>query len=170
MIVSVSNNDKWFVIVSRSAHYKKAADTLKKLQLTYYLPLQRQLHYWSDRKKWVNVPILSPYIFLFTNDSGRKLIFQSCNFLSFLSCNGQPVTVKPEEVDKVKFLCDHSSNMKMEQVPVRKGDRVEVIKGPLLGLSGYAVQENGKHRFLVQILGLGQFASVDVDGAWLRVC
>lgn len=161
---------KWYVVVSRTIHYKKAAAALGKLGLSFYLPLQRQLHYWSDRKKWINVPILSPYIFLFTNDTERKLLFESSGFFSFVSLQGQPVTVKQEEVDKVKFLCDYSSNMKMELQPVKKGDRVEVAKGPLLGMNGYAVQENGKHRFLVQILGLGQFASVDVDSTWLRVC
>ncbi|MBD0258343.1 MAG: hypothetical protein ICV83_21725 [Cytophagales bacterium] len=141
-----------------------------KFRFSFYLPLQRQLHDWSDRKKWINVPILSPYIFLFTNDTERKLIFQSCNFFRFLSSEGEPVTIRQEEVDKVKLLCNHSSNLKMEPRPVRKGDTVEVIKGPLLGMTGYAVQENGKHRFGVHILSLGQFVSVDVDTTWLRVC
>lgn len=161
---------KWHVIVSHTIHYKKAAATLEKLGLSFYLPLQRQLHKWSDRKKWVNVPIFSPYIFLFTNNTERKLLFQSCNFFSFLSCEGNPVTVKLEEVEKVKFLCDYSSDMKMEQSSAKKGDKVEVIKGPFLGMTGYALQEHGKHRFMVLLTGLGQFASVDVESSWLRVC
>lgn len=159
----------WYVIVAKTIHYKKASAILEKLGFSFYLPLQRQLHYWSDRKKWVDVPILAPYIFLFTNDLDRKIIFQSCNFFHFLACGGKPATVNEDEVEKVKMLCGYSSNLKMEQPGILKGDRVEVTSGPLCGMNGYALQENGRNRFLVQIAGLGQFASVEIDSNWLKI-
>ncbi|UOQ64829.1 UpxY family transcription antiterminator [Hymenobacter volaticus] len=161
---------KWYVIVSRKLHYKKAASALEKLGLSFYLPLQRQLHYWSDRNKWVEVPIFNPYIFLFSDELERKNIFNSYNSFHFLSHNGKLVTVKEEEVEKVKLICKYSANIKVEQAPIRKGDLVEIIGGPLSGMNGYTFQENGKHRFLVQIFSLGQFASVDIDTNWLKVC
>src|SRR5450432_1488912 len=103
---------KWYVIVAKTIHYKKASAILEKLGFSFYLPLQRQLHYWSDRKKWVDVPILSPYIFLFTNEPERKLLFQICNFFHFLNFERKLATVMEEEIEKVKLLCNYSANMK----------------------------------------------------------
>ena len=161
---------KWYVIVAKTIHYKKAAAILQKLNFIFYLPTQRQLHYWSDRKKWVEVPILSPYIFLFTNESERKVIFQSSNFFYFMNYGGKLATAKEDEIEKVKLFCNYSTNMKIEQHPVKKGDLVQVINGPLSGMRGYTLKENGRHRLLIQILSLGQFASVDIDSSWLRSC
>jgi transcriptional antiterminator RfaH len=161
---------KWHVVVSKAIHYRKASALLEKLGLSFYLPLQRQLHYWSDRKRWVDVPILSPYIFLFTNESERKALFQSSHFFRFLKWEGKLATAKEEDIEKVKLLCNCSTNVKIETSFVKKGDTVKVTGGPLNGMSGYALQENGKHRFLIQITSLGQFASVDIDSCLLQVC
>jgi len=170
MIELPKEQRKWYVIVTKTIHYKKAAAILEKLGFSFYLPTQRQLHYWSDRKKWVDVPILTPYIFLLTNEMERKVIFQSCNFFHFLNWGGKPATAKDDEIENVKLLCNYSSNIKIEPHSIKKGDFVEVISGPLSGMNGYTLQENGKHRFLVQIRSLGQFASVDIDSSWLRIC
>jgi transcription antitermination factor NusG len=161
---------KWYVIVTKAINYKKADEILKKLGFSFYIPLQKQLHYWSDRKKWIDVPILNPYIFLFTDELERKIIFQSCNFFHFLNWGGKPAIVKEDEIEKVKMLCAYLSNVKIEQPTIKKGDVVEVVSGPLSGMKGYTLQENGKHRFLIQILSLGQFASVEIDSNWLRAC
>ena len=170
IMANLQSQKKWYVIVSKAIHYKKSATILERFAVPYYLPVQRQLRYWSDRKKWVNVPILSPYLFLFTTEQQRKVIFPSGNHFRFLTCEWKAVTVKEEEIEKIKLLCSHTADMKIEQHPLKKGELVEIIKGPLAGMNGYAVRENGKHRFLIQILSLGQFANVDVDSSWLKAC
>ena len=71
-------------------------------------------------------------------------------------------------MEKVKLLCHYSTNIKIEKQPIKKGDQVQVVNGPFSGMNGYTLQENGRHRFLIQIVSLGQFASVDIDSNWLR--
>ena len=164
-----SSQKKWYVIVSRMRHYRKASAILEKLGFSFYLPIQRQLHYWSDRKKWIDVPILSPYIFLFSNELERRKLFQSSNSFHFLNNDGSLATAREEEIEKVKMLCNYSSEIKVEKDPIKRGDPVNVNGGPLCGMNGYALQENGKHRFLVKILSLGQFVSVDIDSNWLSL-
>lgn len=168
MIDFCKSQRKWYVIIAKSIHYKKAAEIFDKLGVLCYIPLQRQLHYWSDRKKWVDVPILNPYIFLFTNESEKRLIFQSSHSFHFVNLAGKPAVAKEEEIEKVKLLCSYSANMKMEHSPKKRGDMVEVTSGPFSGMNGYILQENGRHRFLVQIESLGQFASVDIESSWLK--
>jgi transcriptional antiterminator RfaH len=161
---------KWYVVVTNSIHYKKIPAILEKLGCPFYLPVQRQLHYWSDRKRWVNVPVLSPYLFLFTNESERKIIFESTHFFHFLKIGGKLATTTEEEIEKVKLFCNYSTNIKIEPCLFKKGDLVEVTNGPLSGMKGYTLQENGKNRFLVHITSLGQFASVEIDSSLLSAC
>ena len=160
--------NKWYVIAAKAIHYRKAATILENLGFSFYLPIQRQLHYWSDRTKWIDVPILTPYIFLFTNEVERKRLFQTSNSFHFLISGGKLATAKEDEVEKVKLLCHYSTNIKIEKQPIKKGDQVQVVNGPFSGMNGYTLQENGRHRFLIQIVSLGQFASVDIDSNWLR--
>src|SRR5690349_10946176 len=124
----------WYVIVYKTIHYNKAANLLEKLGFSFYLPIQRQLHYWSDRKKWVDVPILSPYIFLFTNETERKLIFQSCSCFHFLTADRKLATAKEEEVENIKMICNYSAPIRIERSAIKKGDFVKVICGPLSGM------------------------------------
>jgi transcription antitermination factor NusG len=45
---------------------------------------------------------------------------------------------------------------------LRRGDRVMVISGPLVGLTGVFVSYRGKGRVVVNVDALGQFAGVEV--------
>lgn len=161
---------KWHIAVVKTIPYRRSASILRKLGYSFYLPLQKQLHYWSDRKRWVDVPIMSPYIFLFTSEYERKLLFDTCNFFRFLRTEGRLATAGESEIEKIKLLCDQTKNFRIESSPIRKGEMVTIIHGPLTGMQGYAVQENGKHRFLVHIPSLEKFASVDIDCGSLRSC
>ena len=161
--------NKWYVVITRANYYKKIIALLEKLGVHFYLPLQRQLHYWSDRKKWVNVPILSPYLFLFTNELDRKLIFQSSDYFRFLQREGKLTTIQEEEVERVRLLCNYSTNMRLEDPLVKKGDQVEIMHGPFSGMRGFAVRENGRSRIIIQLSGLGQFASLEIDSSCLKV-
>lgn len=160
----------WHAVTTKKIPYKKAPAILDKLGYSYYLPLQKQLHYWSDRKRWIDVPILYPYVFIFTNISERKLLFETCDFFRFLRNNGKLAVAKNEEIERIKLLCIYKYDIQIESTEIKKGDRVVVMHGPLAGMKGFAVQENGKHRFLVQIESLGKFASVEIDSNFLQAC
>ena len=45
---------------------------------------------------------------------------------------------------------------------LKKGDKVVVVSGPFVGLSGIFVRYRGKGRVVVNIDALGQFAGVEV--------
>lgn len=158
----------WYVVAVKSIPYKKATSILQKLGYSFYLPLQKQLRYWSDRKRWIEVPVLSPYVFIFTSEEERRLLFETCNFFRFLKSDGRLAVAREEEIEKVRMLCNYSSDIKIGPSHVKQGDKVTIMHGPLAGMCGYAVSENGKNRFLVQIKSLGKFASVDIDSSLLK--
>jgi transcription antitermination factor NusG len=55
---------KWLVFYTKSRNEKSAYKNLKKFGFEPYLPLQKVLRQWSDRKKKVELPLFNSYIFV----------------------------------------------------------------------------------------------------------
>jgi transcription antitermination factor NusG len=163
------SSEKWYVVVVKNIPYAKAQSLLQKMGYSFYMPVQKQLHYWSDRKKWVNVPILRPYIFLFTNLKDRQFLFESSDYFYFLKMDGRLAISSEREIAHLKMLCNYPYSVSIQPKTVKRGDKVEIISGPLSGMQGYTFQESGKHRFQIQIESLGQFASIEIESSRLKV-
>ncbi len=161
---------QWYVLVAKSLTHKRVSALLHKLNLEYYLPVQRQLHYWSDRKKWVDVPILKPYLFLYSTEAGRDILFNTTSAFRFLRFDGKLATASQREIDDIRLLCSYGSNIKLENGQARAGDKVNIVAGPLAGLQGLVLQQNGAHKLQVQIASLGRFASVEVESSYIQTC
>ena len=58
------NPTPWKVIYTASRQEKKVAVLLERFGIAYYLPLVKKLRLWSDRKKWVEMPLFNGYVFV----------------------------------------------------------------------------------------------------------
>jgi transcriptional antiterminator RfaH len=74
LMVSDSNL-KWYPVYTQPRAEKKAYSALIDKGIEAYLPLHRRLKQWSDRKKWVEEPLISSYLFvrIADNDSDRGI-------------------------------------------------------------------------------------------------
>ena len=59
----------WNVLHIKSKTEKKVFERLSNLGVDVYCPFQRTLKKWTDRKKWIDEPVLKPYIFVKSPDS-----------------------------------------------------------------------------------------------------
>ena len=58
------NSLNWYVVKTRSRAEVKVAERIDSKGLHVYLPLQRTIRQWSDRKKKVDVPLISNTLLL----------------------------------------------------------------------------------------------------------
>ncbi|MBO4740830.1 MAG: UpxY family transcription antiterminator, partial [Bacteroidales bacterium] len=54
----------WVTFNTKPRAEKKVNELLIRNGFEPYLPLQRSLHKWHDRKKWVETPLFNSYIFV----------------------------------------------------------------------------------------------------------
>ena len=54
----------WYALYTKPRSEKKVLDRLLEQEIEAYLPLQKKLRQWKDRKKWVEVPLINSYIFV----------------------------------------------------------------------------------------------------------
>ena len=58
-----ANGEQWFALQTRARHEKVVAQQLCEKAVTNFLPLVKRVHRWSDRRKTVELPLFSGYVF-----------------------------------------------------------------------------------------------------------
>src|SRR5882672_11812821 len=123
---------KWLVFYTKSRHEKKSAEFLVRRGFEVFLPLQKVMRQWSDRKKKVEVPLFNSYIFVHETIDKIPLILQTPGISWNIRHNDKPAVLRQEELDIIqRFL---TSGFFVETGSVESfnaGDTVEVIDGAL---------------------------------------
>lgn len=158
----------WLVIATRPRSEKKVAAALQRLGIEYYLPLQRQLRQWKDRKKWVEVVLFPSYVFVCVTTADRSLVLGVEGVLRFVSFQGQPALVSGADLQRIRTLCGAEDPAELCQEVLLSGDRVEVVGGALCGLQGILTESVNGSRLHVNISGLGCHLSVIIDRQLVR--
>ncbi len=160
---------KWYALYVKSRTEKKVAVELKAEGIDFYLPLEKKLKQWSDRKKWVEEPLFRSYIFVNINqkDYYRTLYVQGA--VKFISFEGKAVQVPPQQIEAIKYyLAEKDPEINQDQ-GWEEGKEVEVMAGKLTGLHGILIQAKGNNYVKVQIDVVGSAIIIKIPKKHLRV-
>lgn len=160
---------KWHVIYVRARHEKQFHSEMLEIGLESFLPMRRELHTWSDRKKWVEVPLFSSYVFVRMDPFGtnmrtgeRSRVYLLSGFVRFVSSNGKPSIVPQWQIDGIRKFVDFYP----EKVDVLDSDYVGtegiIIGGPLMGMRGKVVDVKNQKCFTMKIDGIEKVLSVTI--------
>src|SRR5688572_4821727 len=160
---------KWFVFYTKSRQEKKVRDLLLKNSFETFLPLQKVMRQWSDRKKKVEVPLFNSYIFV--QDTADKIptILQTPGIAWNIRHNDHPAVLHPKDLETInRFL---TSGLFVESGPTeefKQHDSVEIIDGPLKGLMGTVMRTSDGEKFLISLESIGHSLMVTVDAIVLK--
>jgi len=160
---------KWLVFYTKSRTEKKVYDYLQKFGFESFLPLHTVLRQWSDRKKKVEVPLFNSYIFVHEPESRIMDVLQVPGIVCNVRHNGKPAVMRQKEIDTIKRFLE--TGYLIESLPVedlKKGDRVEVLDGPLRGMEGILTQEYNEEKFSVLVETIDQVLTVNIEKRVLK--
>ena len=158
----------WYAIYTRPRHEKRVDEQIRKKGIESYLPLCHRLHRWSDRKKLVEVPLFSGYVFFHGNARDRYDAVRSYGAVRIVTFNGVPAVVRDDEIENIKRILKEIPSV--ESCPdVVVGDRVEILSGPLTGLQGRIEEIRSERRFVVSIPSVHQALRFNIEGVDLKV-
>lgn len=123
-----------------------------------FLPIQREVHQWSDRRKVVDRVILPMMIFVYVDRHEQKQVLTLSAISRYMVLRGEstPAVIPDRQMSRFKFMLDYSDEtISMNTSPLAPGERIRVIKGPLTGLEGELVNVNGKSKVAVRLTMLG---------------
>lgn len=69
---SVARSKRWLVAIVRICHEKKTSERLTKMGIENFLPIQQEVHQWSDRRKVVDRVLLPMMIFVHVDLQEQK--------------------------------------------------------------------------------------------------
>jgi transcriptional antiterminator RfaH len=159
---------KWYAIYTRPRAEKQIYTRLVEKDVETYLPLQKTYRQWSDRKKLIEKPLLSSYVFVKVIPADFPLVYKTDGVVKFVSFEGRPVAIPQKQIDNLRLLIDSNAEVEVTSEKFEKGDEVEVITGSLIGLTGELIKTGHKKIVIIRIDKLEQNILVTIPVTFLR--
>jgi transcription antitermination factor NusG len=159
---------KWYALYTCPRAEKQVHQRLVESGIETYLPLQKTIRQWSDRKKVVEKPLLSSYIFVKTIPKNFPIVYRTTGVVKFVSFEGQPVSIPQKQIDNLRLLINSNAEIEVSSENFAKGDSVEVVSGALVGLTGELIKIGTRNRFVVRIDRLDQNLILKIPRTFLK--
>jgi transcription antitermination factor NusG len=155
---------RWYALHTRARHERVVQNRLREQGMETFLPTVEEVHRWSDRKKKVEVPLFSCYVFVRCSlkAEDRTHIYRVDSVLGVVgSGTGQPIP--DEQIDGVRTLLSQKSPWRVHSF-LKVGQRVRVRGGAMDGVEGVFLSENGDHSLVISVDVIQRSLAVRIDG------
>jgi transcription antitermination factor NusG len=171
MIEQKSNIQKqWYVVYTRSRAEKKVQTELSLKNIENFLPMQKKLRQWKDRKKWVEMPLMSGYCFVHISRKEYDSVLQTNNVVCYVRFEGKAAVIPDSQIDGLKqMLKQYDFEVNVSSENFAPGKKVEVIEGPMIGLRGELVEARGKNKFILRFNQINSVVSVEIPANHLSM-
>lgn len=161
-------NRLWYAVYTCSRAEKKVAHELHKIGVEHYLPLITTLRQWSDRKKRVEVPLISSYVFVHVTSRDYLPVLQIPGVVNIVHFCGEPASIPDWQIDNLKTLMRCTIPVSRNGRKFVKGEKVRISTGSLTGLRGTVACIKGRRGLVIHISALDYNLSVDIDPLWVE--
>jgi len=154
---------KWYALYTKSRAEKKVFDQLTAQGIKAYLPLRRVLRQWSDRKKWVEVPIISSYIFVNITAKDYNRVFDANGVVAYVSHKGTAVSIPEHEIEIMRRTIDNKIGFDIKEGTLKKGQEITITSGPLKGIKGIVNDVKGNKKLYLNISNIGYTLVINME-------
>ena len=165
---SKSPDKKWHVVYTRSRAEKKVNAELTFKNIENFLPLKKSLRQWKDRKKWVELPLISGYCFVNISRKEYDAVLQTDNVVCYVTFEGKAAIIPEVQIDSLKKLLKlYDFDVEVSRENFEPGKIVEVVEGPLIGMRGELVEIRGKNKFALRFTQINSAFLVEIPAKHL---
>jgi transcriptional antiterminator RfaH len=150
----------WYLLYTKPRAEKKVALELQQMGYEVFLPLQKVLRQWSDRKKWVEEPLFNSYLFILIDyNNSYQFILNTPGIVSFVKFNNLPAKIYEREIDFLRDSLDCGKKSDYLQLyndsnKLEIGSEVEILFGALKGYKAKLVSFHGHQKILIELLSI----------------
>ncbi len=163
--ITDSAAETWFAVHTYAKHEKVVAQETRDLGITTFLPTIKQVRQWSDRRKVIESPLFSCYVFvkIVPDNRERLKVLRVNGVIRFIGPHGMGVPIPDEQIDAVRLLTE-------EQLPMcshpflKIGQRVRVRSGALAGVEGILTGRSGERTLVVSLDAIQRSLSLRIEG------
>jgi len=165
---SDTRDHKWYPVYTQARAEKKAFEALMKKGIEAYLPLQRQLKQWSDRKKWVEEPLIRSYLFVHIKDQQQADVLMTKGIARFIYFSNRVASMADKQINELKLLTASPYDLEVTEENLQPGELVMIKAGPLKGLKGEMIEYRSQKQLLVRLENMGCSIIVNVSASLIN--
>ena len=158
----------WYAVYTRSRAEKQMHKLLLRAGVEAYLPLRKELKYWSDRKKWVEEPLFRSYIFVNISEAEYYNVLNVPGAVRYITFEGKAVPIPPQQIEAIKQFIATGEELPEFEQELSPGDKVDIIAGPMKGIEGEVIDFKGKKKVKIEINGLGRAVYLEIPASYVR--
>lgn len=158
------NEKQWRAIYVRSRAEKKVHEALQARGIESFLPLQMKMRQWSDRKKLVEMPAISGYLFVNISVKEREIVYTTNNVVAFVRYQGNDAIIPQAQLEMMKKALNQTDTpVTLEVGSLPKGKKVTITEGVFAGQSAIVNESRGKKKIALQIEQTGMLITLEAD-------
>lgn len=146
---------KWYPVYTNPRAEKKAYQSLINKGVEAYLPLQRQLKKWSDRKKWVEEPFIKSYLFVHIKEYEQTEVLMTKGIARFLYFGGRITAMPDRQIEQLKLLIASPFELEITEENLQPGEKIIIKAGPLKGMTGEIISYRSQKQLALRLESLG---------------
>lgn len=155
---------QWYAVRTRSRCEKKVELLLRQSGATTFLPLLKQVHHWSDRRKTILTPLFSGYVFarMELTRELRLQILRVTGVVGFAGGTDRPACIPENQIEALRQILGTDAFCSMHPF-LKKGRRVRICGGALDGVIGILQDDDEKH-LVISIECIQRALSIRIEG------
>ena len=158
---------QWIVVRSKPRSEKVAYNELVKKNIESYLPLLKERRKWSDRKKWVEFPLFSSYLFARIDIKDSIFVLQTQGVNTIVKFGKQIAIVQNSVIKAIRLAMEGGYQLEPVEYFV-EGNRVEVVAGLMKGIKGIVAKLKNQNRLIIKIDAIQQALSIQIESKFIR--
>ena len=169
MALKVSDSNlKWYPVYTQPRAEKKAYSALVDKGIEAYLPLHRRLKQWSDRKKWVEEPLIKSYLFVYITEQDQMEVLTTKGIARFIYFSGKITAMPDRQINELKLLMASSLDIEVTEEDLQPGEKIKIKAGPLKGITGEIIAYRSQKQLLLRLENLGCSIIVNVAASLIN--
>jgi transcription antitermination factor NusG len=157
---------KWYAVQVWTQYEKTVNRALILKEVETLLPTKRILRHWCDRTRASDIPLFPGYVFARFDPERTLPVLVTPKVQRIVSLGKYPHPVPDEEIAAIKRIT--ASGLDVESCPSPTvGECVQIVSGPLAGVSGILIEKRSSLRLIVSVELIHRSIAVEVTPAML---
>lgn len=141
---------QWFALCTRARHEKAVRERLCNKGYEVFLPTFICTSQWSDRTRKIEAPLFPGYCFARFENCELFDVLQVPGVCYVVGGGGQPESVPGEEIEALRKLMTSAVSYSPHQC-IAEGMLVQIARGPLVGIQGRLLRQDGGHYVIISV-------------------
>ncbi len=165
----MEQNKKWYALYVSSRQEKRVQEGLLNKGIEAYTPIIKTMKQWSDRKKMVELPLITGYVFVKHNDTDKEKVFTVPGIVNYVRFERKPAIVKEKEIELLKDIIAFGYETSVTNYNnFTTGTEVKITQGDFKGFSGTIIKKDKNLFFAVALNSIQQHIIIKLPSAILE--